>query len=67
MSCDAFAEIADDGTCKECLSIVDLVRWQDAEEAFQSDARAAEIAERLDPVDPFFAADRGGCSGSWRV
>ena len=56
--CGVMSEMAEDGTCLECLSIIDLTLWQETEEAFQANARAAEIAERFDPVDPFFASDR---------
>jgi len=54
-SCEAVAEMASDGTCLECLSIIDLTLWQETEEAWASDARAMECAE---PVDPFFAPNR---------
>ena len=57
-TCTAMSEMASDGTCLECLSIIDLTLWQETEEAFQASQRAAEIAERFDPIDPFFAPDR---------
>lgn len=57
-TCTAMSEVASDGTCLECLSIIDLTLWQETEEAFQANERAAEIAERFDPVDPFFAPNR---------
>jgi len=57
-TCTAMSEMASDGTCLECLSIIDLTLWQETEEAFQANERAAEIAAKLDPVDPFFAPNR---------
>ena len=47
-TCTAMSEMAEDGTCPECLSIIDLTLWQETEEAWASDARAME-AEELAP------------------
>jgi len=47
-TCTAMSEMAEDGTCLECLSIIDLTLWQETEEAWASDARAME-AEELAP------------------
>jgi len=52
------------GLCGGCDGIVDLVLWQETEEAWASDARAMECAE---PADPFFASDRALNRGYGRV
>jgi len=63
-TCTAMSEMAEDGTCLECLSIIDLTLWQETEEAWASDARAMECAE---PEDPFFAPDRALNRGYGRL
>ena len=57
-SCEAMVPADPQGLCAGCDSIIDLTLWQETEEAFQANERAAEIAERFDPVDPFFAPNR---------
>jgi len=57
-SCEAMLPSDPKGLCAGCDSIIDLTLCQETEEAFQANARAAEIAERLDLEDPFFAPSR---------
>jgi len=57
-SCEAMVPSDPKGLCAGCDSIIDLTLWQETEEAFQANERAAEIAAKLDPVDPFFAPNR---------
>lgn len=66
-SCEALVPADSQGLCAGCDSIIDLTLWQETEEAFQANERAAEIAARLDPVDPFFAPDRALNRGYWRL
>lgn len=44
-SCEDHVDADPDGTCPNCSSIVDLVRWQNTEEAWRADARAMEAEE----------------------
>jgi len=66
-SCEAMVPADSQGLCAGCDSIIDLTLWQETEEAFQANERAAEIAAKLDPVDPFFASDRALNRGYGRL